>query len=183
MKKAFIIIITYFVSVLSVFSADLMEIDVVLEEKILEKKENIIGEGRYARTVRDTVSTYLCYDYDTTTMHKAYMKKIFQYFFKEDNTDGILQRRTFHINEVALANQLIFEQFDCEREHPFYNYKFFSKSLYPYRDMNGDDILIVSGYIKCIEFSYPIFPIIYHESSDCFLAKINVTKKELVFLR
>ena len=161
-----------------------MKIDVVLEEKVMEKKEILIEEGCYARTIRDTVTTYLC-DYDTISFHKVYMNKIFQIYFLEENTDGILPRRIFHINEVNLANQLISEQFDCDREPPFYDYEFFSKSLFPYQDKNGDKILLVSGYIKCKDFSYSNFPIMYHgsPSPDCFLAKINVTKRELIFLR
>lgn len=184
MKKNISIIIAYFVSVLPIFSADIMKIDVVLEETVLEKKDYIVGEGSYARIVRDSVTTYLC-DYDTITFHKVYMNKVFHVFFKEENSDVILQKRPFHINELTLANQLISEQFDCEREPPFYDYKFFSKSLFPYHDKNGDKILIVSGYVKCQDFSYSNFPIMFQESlsPDYFLAKINVTKRELVFLQ
>lgn len=180
MKKWICLTFIYWIAFLSVYSNEPLKIDVVLEKKISDIKDRQIGPEGYTRIVNDTVYTILCYNYDTTSIYRAY-DRLFTYFFKEKNISDILQKRTFSIDEIALADSLLSVEFINERK--LYDYKLFSKSLYPYKDINDNYILMVSGYIRYKGLKNSIFPILYHESPDFFLAKINVSKRMIVFFR
>ena len=186
MKKLVCFIFVCFITKWMVYPNEPLKVVAVLEEKNIDTINHRIGEGGYVRTVNDTVYTILC-SYDTATIYRTH-HKLYSLFFKEKQVDDFLQKRIFHIDEVRLADELISAEFNRKRfkfgkELPFYNYKFFSKSLYPYKDINGDSILIVSGYIRYEGIGNSVFPILYDIAPDFYLAKINVSKRTLIFLR
>lgn len=172
----------FFVAIFATYSFEPLKIDVVLEEKIIENEYSKVNCSKKGAAISDTIYTYLCLNYDTTSIYKS-TDKIFRIFFQEKNIKGFLHKRPFHISEIALADSLISTAMGEKKEYYLYDYKFFSKSLYPYIDENGDYILMVSGYIRYKGLKNSIFPILYHESPDFFLAKINVSKRMIVFFR
>lgn len=187
MKKLICFIFIFCFSKWLVFPNEPLKVDVILEKKIIDKVNLQIGEGDYTRIVSDTVLTVLCYNYDTASIYRAY-DRFYSLFFKEKNVNSFLQKRIFDVDEVALIDKLISMEFNNKRykfgkEIAFYDYKLFSKSVYPYKDVNGNSILMVSGYIRYKGIKYSVFPILYDIAPDFFLAKINISKGELIFLR
>lgn len=186
MKRFVYFIFICFITKWMAYPNEALKVVAVLEEKNIDTINRRIWEEGYARIVNDTVYTVLCC-YDTTTIYRT-QHKLYSLFFKEKCVDDFLHKRIFHIDEVKLADELISAEFNRKRfkfgkELPFYNYKFFSKSLYPYKDINGDSILIVSGYIRYEGIKNSVFPILYDIAPDFYLAKINVSKGVLIFLR
>lgn len=82
MKKWICLTFIYWIAFLSVYSNEPLKIDVVLEKKISDIKDRQIGPEGYTRIVNDTVYTILCYNYDTTSIYRAY-DRLFTYFLKK----------------------------------------------------------------------------------------------------
>lgn len=158
------------------YSTEPLKIDVVLEEKILSEKK--MSKGTYLRVPEDTIFTYLCVRYDTVGIYRAF-DKLYPIFFKEQDLSPILHQRTFHIKELGLADSLL----SLEINNKKINYTNYTKSLFPYKDDDGNEILMVSGYIRYEGTKYDMFPLVYDKGDDYFLAKINVSEKELIFIK
>lgn len=182
MKRRLFVISSIVIFIFKGYSIEPLKIDVILEENILDEENVQVGDGEYSRIINDTIYTFLCLNYDTTSIYRAF-DRLYPIFFEEKSLKNILCKRTFRIDELCLVDSLLSFEFNNKKTKQSYDYVLYSKSLFPYMSEDNNEILMVSGYIRYAGMENDVFPLVYDESIDFFLAKINITKKKLVFIK